>query len=445
MTAFDLPPWIVFGYLFILGAVAGSFLSVCVHRLPRATSVWDGLRVISSPPSSCPKCGRRIPIRDNIPILGWLLLRGRCRDCGLRISIRYPLLELGNGLLWVALYWLEMPPKGYRFLAEAPLVSAFGPIASEHPLLSDLALVHARYAFHLLLLELLLVAALIDAATKTIPKVVTDPFIAVGLAASTIGGLYLLPLVVRPEGIAIDAASIWRAFADSDAPAWFARMFEGPPGPLWRFGIPGAMLHGFACSFAGAIAGAAPILFMRIAGRWIYGREAMGAGDVYLMALVGAFLGWQPAVASIAVASLIATAWFLAIMAIGARAEIPFGPFLAAGAATVLLAFRSLEQTLVAVAALGPLLIPLAATLAVLFVGLSLLMRLLLHPLLCRLPGYREDWYADAADGEWTAADQNQFFATSRLPEDRGLADRPDWSGESVSSGFSGEDGWRGG
>jgi leader peptidase (prepilin peptidase)/N-methyltransferase len=83
----------VFG--FIGGAVAGSFLSVVAHRVPRGES-------IVGPRSRCPGCGAQIAAYDNIPILSWLLLRGRCRDCGERISIRYPLIEVATGLLFAA-------------------------------------------------------------------------------------------------------------------------------------------------------------------------------------------------------------------------------------------------------------------------------------------------------------------------------------------------------
>jgi leader peptidase (prepilin peptidase) / N-methyltransferase len=78
----------------ILGLVVGSFLNVVIHRLPREES-------IVSPPSRCPSCGARIAPRDNVPVLSWLLLSGRCRSCRAPISVRYPLVELANGILWV--------------------------------------------------------------------------------------------------------------------------------------------------------------------------------------------------------------------------------------------------------------------------------------------------------------------------------------------------------
>lgn len=81
----------------LLGLAVGSFLNVVAHRVPLGNSVL-------SPPSACPGCGTPITPRDNIPLLGWLLLRGRCRSCAMRIPVRYPLLELAGGLLWVGTF-----------------------------------------------------------------------------------------------------------------------------------------------------------------------------------------------------------------------------------------------------------------------------------------------------------------------------------------------------
>ena len=83
--------------LFVAGCIFGSFLSVVAHRLPRKESFVTGR-------SRCPSCGAQIAARDNIPVISWLLLRGRCRHCGEPISARYPLAEIGLGVLWAATY-----------------------------------------------------------------------------------------------------------------------------------------------------------------------------------------------------------------------------------------------------------------------------------------------------------------------------------------------------
>ena len=78
MTPYDLPGWIVLLWLFVLGATIGSFLNVCIYRIPQHERFLDQIRGLWSPPSRCPRCGTRIQMRDNIPIFGWLRLRGRC-------------------------------------------------------------------------------------------------------------------------------------------------------------------------------------------------------------------------------------------------------------------------------------------------------------------------------------------------------------------------------
>src|SRR5271166_196940 len=90
-----------FIYVFVVGLAIGSFLNVCVGRLPYEKSlIWPG--------SHCPSCWQAIRMRDNVPVLSFLLLRGRCRTCGCRISWRYPLVELFTGLSFVGLFYLEM-------------------------------------------------------------------------------------------------------------------------------------------------------------------------------------------------------------------------------------------------------------------------------------------------------------------------------------------------
>ena len=84
---FDIPWIFLIPYLFVLGATIGSFLNVCVYRLPKHDGLLDQIRGLWSPPSHCPRCGRRILLRDNLPVFGWLRLLGRCRFCRTRISL----------------------------------------------------------------------------------------------------------------------------------------------------------------------------------------------------------------------------------------------------------------------------------------------------------------------------------------------------------------------
>lgn len=133
----------------VLGLIVGSFANVCIHRLPRKESV-------GRPPSSCPRCGARIRPWDNVPVLSYLLLRGRCRRCRAPISVRYPLVEAANGLAYLALAELMGPTP--RTLAMMALVTA------------------------------LIVLSLVDLEWQILPDLITKPFILLGLLASLLPG-----------------------------------------------------------------------------------------------------------------------------------------------------------------------------------------------------------------------------------------------------------------
>ncbi len=111
MIRFDLPLLFLVPWLFAVGAVIGSFLNVCIYRLPTSENLFDQLRGIWKPPSHCPRCGRQLLRKDNVPVLGWILLRGRCRFCRTRISPRYPLIEAANGLLFLLVFFCEVPTR----------------------------------------------------------------------------------------------------------------------------------------------------------------------------------------------------------------------------------------------------------------------------------------------------------------------------------------------
>jgi leader peptidase (prepilin peptidase)/N-methyltransferase len=182
----------------LLGLVVGSFANVCIYRLPHRQSVV-------SPPSRCPACGARIAARDNVPVLAWLLLRGRCRSCRAPISWRYPAVESANGLLWLMLASLR-GPRPQTFVAMA-LVTA------------------------------LLVLSLIDLDHQLLPDVITLPGIAVGLAASLLPGA-----TVPPLGAAAAAGGGWLSFAAVAKVYERARGIEGLGQGDWKMA---AMLGAF--------------------------------------------------------------------------------------------------------------------------------------------------------------------------------------------------------
>jgi leader peptidase (prepilin peptidase)/N-methyltransferase len=167
----------------LLGLVVGSFANVCIHRLPQAAeappgrfdwavNVWRQLRSVVHPPSHCPRCGAAIRPRDNVPVLSWLLLRGRCRSCRAPIAWRYPAVEAANGLLWLALA-----------VTRGPSLQA---------------------AVAMGLATALLVLCLVDLEHQLLPDGITLPGIAAGLAASFLPGS-----PVGPREAALAAAGGW--------------------------------------------------------------------------------------------------------------------------------------------------------------------------------------------------------------------------------------------
>lgn len=260
----------------VLGALVGSFLNVVIHRLPRGES-------IVRPGSHCPACGRAIRPWHNVPVLAWLALRGRCRDCGARIPVRYPLVEAGTALLF------------------AGLALRFGPVPSTM----------LWFAFG----AILLAAALIDMDHQIIP----DELSLGGLAV----GLTLMPAAQVWEGAPASAA--W-------AHAGAGALLGG--GLLWLVGF----LHARACAAAGR-------RFDHWPGEgegyprpgsldWWTWFPGMGFGDVKLLAMIGAFVGPVGVVTTIVAASLVGlvfgVAW--AVLRRGLGTPFGFGPMLAFGA-----------------------------------------------------------------------------------------------------------------
>ena len=228
------------GAAFLVGLAFGSFLNVCILRLPHDKS-------LVRPPSSCPRCGKRIAWRDNIPVLSWLLLRGKCRNCGEPISVQYPLIEVAVGLIWAAAF-LVWPPVH-------ALAGAF-------------------------LGTILLGIGITDARHYLIP----DEF--------TLGGL----------GIGLVLA-------------------------LWG-GFPGLVQ-----ALIGAASGFALLWVVAVVGEWVFKEEAMGGGDIKMMAMVGAFVGWRGVLLTVFLGALLGSLVFVPLTLWKKKRLVPFGVFLAVGAA----------------------------------------------------------------------------------------------------------------
>jgi leader peptidase (prepilin peptidase)/N-methyltransferase len=231
-----------------IGLAVGSFLNVCIHRLPRGGS-------IASPPSSCPACGYRLRWYDNIPVLSYAWLRGRCRSCRAPIAIRYPIVEIITMLVFL----LHLFVFGWT------------------------ALMAVRLAFACALIVLFA----IDLEHHILPNVLTLPGIAAGLIASTFV----------------------------------------PPG--WLDAVLGALLGGGVLWVIGEA-------YFRYSGQ-----EGMGGGDVKMLAMAGAFLGWKQVLVTLVISSVAGSLIGMLVIALrrgGMKYALPYGTFLALGALVASLA-----------------------------------------------------------------------------------------------------------
>jgi leader peptidase (prepilin peptidase)/N-methyltransferase len=224
----------------IVGLCFGSFLNVCILRLPADQSLLH-------PPSTCPRCGQRIAWHDNIPVASWLALRGKCRKCGNPISLQYPLIEALVALLWVAAYLT------WGLTVHALAGALFGTI--------------------------LLGIGITDARHYLIPDEFTWGGLVIGLAASLTGG--------------------------------------------WQ---------GFLQAVIGAAAGFGLLYAVGVAGKWLFREDAMGGGDIKMMAMVGSFVGWKGVLLTIFAGALLGTLIFVPL-SLRKKRLVPFGVFLAVGAA----------------------------------------------------------------------------------------------------------------
>jgi leader peptidase (prepilin peptidase)/N-methyltransferase len=260
----------------LLGAVVGSFLNVVVHRLPRGES-------IVRPGSRCPACGQPIRPWHNVPVLGWIALRGRCRDCGARIPVRYPLVEAGTALLFVG------------------VALRFGPAVST--------------ALWMAFAALLLAAAAIDVDHRIIPDELS------------LGGL-VLGLTAMPAARVLEGAAPAAAWAHAASGA----LLGG--GLLWIVGF----AHARVCAATGRRfehwPGDGEPFPPRGSLDWWTWFPGMGFGDVKLLAMIGAFVGPVGVVQTLVAASLAGLVFGLAWAAARRSFASPFGfgPMLALGA-----------------------------------------------------------------------------------------------------------------
>jgi leader peptidase (prepilin peptidase)/N-methyltransferase len=299
--------------LFLLGACIGSFLNVCIYRLPLEKSLlW--------PDSRCGHCFQPIRWYDNIPLLSYWLLRGRCRTCGYRFSIRYFLIELFTGLCFAALFYLEVINNVHHL---PPLVGQAALIAQGMPPSPQAWVV---WAFHVVLVCFLLVTTFCDLDKREIPLSITVPGTFVGLMCAV---LWPWPWPSAPGQAHMPLGQPWWGQpAASITPGLYPWPVWGPL-PDWL--PPGSPALGLATGLVGALVGTAMMRVIRFVFGMGLGVEALGLGDADLMMMAGSFLGWQPVVVAFVIGVFAGLFFGIAQLVTRGDNALPFGPALAVG------------------------------------------------------------------------------------------------------------------
>ncbi len=272
--------WILVFWFFLVGGAIGSFLNVVVYRLPRGES-------LTHPPSHCPRCGHAIRWHDNLPVLGWLLLKGKCRDCRLPISVRYPIVEGATALLFgsVALRWIFATEHVWPVRPRLVRGDVFFPPLSEFEVL-------VAACWILLLLTTLWTAGLIEWDRQKVPRRLFLPALLVGLIVPWFQP-FLHPVSLLPFSLAVDHA---------DVEAW-PMMYRG--GSLLIF----VMLEQLAGMVLGGLVG---IVFARGVASGEKTSSCEGRARPVALAAVGGFLGWQVVV--LAAVPLAVFQWVLRLL-----------------------------------------------------------------------------------------------------------------------------------
>lgn len=426
MIPFDIPVWLLIPFLFLVGCCVGSFVNVCVHRIPQHERLSEQLRGLWSPPSRCPKCLQPILARDNIPILGWLILGGRCRNCRLRISVRYPLIELVNGLLFVLVYLMEVPLDVRAGVEQSSLYTPLGPQFASDP--SAVFYVNLRYLYHMVLLEALLIASLIDYDLKIIPDGSTVPAMMIGvLGAGLFGHLHLVPVWFQDPSLAAEMARM--------LPDWVPFIAMKTMVPAWTNEFP--RWHGLAVSLAGFVVGGGMTWSIRLLGRWILKREAMGFGDVILMALIGSFVGWQVSVIVFLMAPIYPLLGIVGSLFYRRAREIPYGPFLSLSTLIVLLFFDRIWPFWERIFSTG-MIVPAMAIVGLVLMAVSLLAIQSFKKMLGLPLHDQEEWVE-----EWSSADQLSYQSSENQDRRQGRWRTDDWPGVDSGQGTLQHDRWR--
>jgi prepilin signal peptidase PulO-like enzyme (type II secretory pathway) len=381
--------------LFMLGICVGGLANLGIYRL-----AWDPREISPWGPQPAGAAPRRL--LDRVPVLGWLSMRREADLHGSGFWMRPMVVELLTGLGFAALYWWEVGQAGL-------LPPDFRPLAGQ-----DLYYVHLEYALHLVLISLMLVASLIDMDEKTIPDAITVPGTLAGLLLAAAFPNSLLPAPIPlPQGwgdldslhvaspntwprcldgcphvgcLLAALACLWlgcaaimpwtwrehgfvrgvRFYAAQVARDWstlvllvVALIGSIGTATLWYFGD----IHwiGLFSALVGMVAGGGLIWLVRVIGTAVLGREAMGFGDVTLMGMIGAFLGWQTTLLVFFLAPFAGLVMGLVQLVLRREDEIPYGPFLCLAALVTIVFWAPLWERTQGVFALGWILIAVLA------------------------------------------------------------------------------------
>ncbi len=365
--------WIWLVYVFAFGACVGSFLNVVIYRLPRDKS-------LVRPPSACPACGTRIRFYNNIPLVSWLLLRGRCPDCGAAISIRYFLVELATALLfggvYLALFWFGLRETGLSgqtamqqffsgggwlfYLVIMTLIAGF---LAASAIDLELFIIPLELCWFITLVGFVGAAfssfVLGPQGTVLLPNAAGKPQAAaiglgagIGLIVSLIG---LFSGIIKPsydmaeqeevddeanaqqetapEPEYNDRLEIFREIVFllpvlvGAVTAWQITQIQAIA-PHWEKFTEFPVISGLLGSLTGYLAGCAVVWATRIFGTLAFNKEAMGLGDVHLMGAAGAVIGAKWVVLAFFLAPFFGIAWALYQAIFKKMRQIPYGPFL---------------------------------------------------------------------------------------------------------------------
>ena len=340
-----------FALVFLVGAAIGSFVNVCAYRLPLEKSIlWPG--------SHCGSCFQPIRWYDNIPLLSYWILRGRCRKCGAPFSIRYFLVELATALLFVGLLYVD----AILNVLHLPLIQRQAGNIAQGIIVPAVWVV---IIYHAVLLCFLLTATICDLESMEIPLSLTLTGTVVGLIGAVVfpwpypeqAGVPNVNLgAARPITIGLYPWPVWNVL-----PPWMG------PG-TWQLGL--------ATGLAGAAMGMSVLRAIRFLFGLGRGIEGLGAGDADLMMMAGAFVGWQPIL--IAFFAAIPFGLIFGIMQVILRGnqEMPFGPSLALGVLVTLAYWPALGEHFRMLLMNAPFLAMLGGVGAVLLLVISFLLRL---------------------------------------------------------------------